>query len=136
MSPDLIIILLLLASAVVMFMRNRPRMDVVALLMIAALPLTGVITISEAIAGFSDPNIVLIALLFVLGEGLVRTGIARRLGDWITRTSGGSDVRLVVLLMASVGIVGSIMSSTATVAVSPTSKLADTHARRALTVCG
>jgi len=83
MSPDLIIILLLLASAVVMFMRNRPRMDVVALLMIAALPLTGVITISEAIAGFSDSNIVLIALLFVLGEGLVRTGIARRLGDAI-----------------------------------------------------
>jgi di/tricarboxylate transporter len=76
-----------------------------------------VITISEAIAGFSDPNIVLIALLFVLGEGLVRTGIARRLGDWISRTSGGSDVRLMVLLMASVGIMGSIMSSTAIVAI-------------------
>lgn len=117
MSSQLVLVLLLLASAVVMFMRNRPRMDVVALLMIAALPFTGVITISEAIAGFSDPNIVLIALLFVLGEGLVRTGIARRLGDWISRTSGGSDVRLVVLLMASVGIVGSIMSSTAIVAI-------------------
>jgi len=116
-NPELILVLLLLAAAVVMFMRNRPRMDVVALLMIAALPLTGVITISEAIAGFSDPNIVLIALLFVLGEGLVRTGIARRMGDWITRTSGGSDVRLVVLLMASVGIMGSIMSSTAIVAI-------------------
>ena len=117
MSPDLAIILLLLASAVAMFMSNRPRMDVVALLMIAALPFTGVITIDEAIAGFSDPNIVLIALLFVLGEGLVRTGIARRLGDWIARKSGGSDVRLVVLLMATVGIVGSIMSSTAIVAI-------------------
>jgi di/tricarboxylate transporter len=117
MTPELIVVLLLLVSAVVMFMRNRPRMDVVALLMIAALPFTGVITISEAIAGFSDPNIVLIALLFVLGEGLVRTGIARRLGDWISRTSGGSDVRLMVLLMASVGIMGSIMSSTAIVAI-------------------
>ena len=117
MHPDLAIILLLLTSAVAMFMRNRPRMDVVALLMIAALPFTGVITISEAVAGFSDPNIVLIALLFVLGEGLVRTGIARRLGDWISRASGGSDVRLVVLLMATVGIVGSIMSSTAIVAI-------------------
>ncbi|NGP53144.1 SLC13 family permease [Thioalkalivibrio sp. XN8] len=117
MSPELIVVLLLLASAVAMFMLNRPRMDVVALLMIAALPFTGVITIGEAVAGFSDPNIVLIALLFVLGEGLVRTGIARRLGDWISRASGGSDVRLVVLLMATVGIVGSIMSSTAIVAI-------------------
>ena len=117
MNAELALVLALLAAAVVMFMRNRPRMDVVALLMIAALPFTGTVTIAEAIAGFSDPNIVLIALLFVLGEALVRTGIARRLGDWINRSSGGSEVRLVVLLMASVGIMGSIMSSTAIVAI-------------------
>ena len=117
MNPELIVVLLLLAAAILMFLRNRPRMDVVALLMIAALPLTGVVTISEAIAGFSDPNIVLIALLFVLGEGLARTGVARRLGDWISRKSGGSETRLIVLLMASVGVVGSIMSSTAIVAI-------------------
>jgi di/tricarboxylate transporter len=117
MNPELILVLLLLAAAVLMFLRNRPRMDVVALLMIAALPLTGVVTVSEAIAGFSNPNIVLIALLFVLGEGLVRTGVARRLGDWISRKSGGSETRLIVLLMASVGVVGSIMSSTAIVAI-------------------
>ena len=117
MNPELIVVLLLLAAAILMFLRNRPRMDVVALLMIAALPFTGVVTISEAIAGFSDPNIVLIALLFVLGEGLARTGVARRLGDWISRKSGGSETRLVVLLMASVGVVGSIMSSTAIVAI-------------------
>jgi di/tricarboxylate transporter len=117
LNAELALVLGLLAAAVVMFMRNRPRMDVVALLMIAALPFTGTVTIAEAVAGFSDPNIVLIALLFVLGEALVRTGIARRLGDWINRSSGGSEVRLVVLLMASVGIMGSIMSSTAIVAI-------------------
>ena len=117
MNPELIVVLLLLAAAILMFLRNRPRMDVVALLMIAALPFTGVVTVSEAIAGFSNPNIVLIALLFVLGEGLARTGVARRLGDWISRTSGGSETRLIVLLMASVGVVGSIMSSTAIVAI-------------------
>jgi len=117
MNPELIVVLLLLAAAILMFLRNRPRMDVVALLIIAALPFTGVVTISEAIAGFSNPNIVLIALLFVLGEGLARTGVARRLGDWISRKSGGSETRLIVLLMASVGVVGSIMSSTAIVAI-------------------
>ena len=57
-----------------MFVLNRPRMDVVALIMIVALPLTGVITMNEALAGFSDSNVVLIAVLFVIGEGLVRTG--------------------------------------------------------------
>jgi di/tricarboxylate transporter len=82
MTSDLALVLLLLAAAVAMFVINRPRMDVVALIMITALPLTGVITMGEALAGFSDGNVVLIAALFVIGEGLVRTGVARRLGDW------------------------------------------------------
>ncbi len=80
----LAMVLALLAAAVVMFALNRPRMDVVAVMMMVALPLTGVITMSEALSGFSDPNIVLIAALFVIGEALVRTGVAQRLGDWLT----------------------------------------------------
>jgi di/tricarboxylate transporter len=100
-----------------MFMRNRPRMDVVALMMIAALPLTGVVSVNEALAGFADPNVVLIALLFVLGEALVRTGVTRRLGDWISSKAEGSETRLLVLLMATVATVGAVMSSTAVVAI-------------------
>ncbi|HET7883314.1 MAG TPA: hypothetical protein VFL55_20680 [Acetobacteraceae bacterium] len=70
MSSDLAIVLLLLAAAVGMFVVGRPRMDVVALIMVAVLPLTG------TLAGFNDGNVVLIAVLFVIGEGLVRTGVA------------------------------------------------------------
>jgi di/tricarboxylate transporter len=100
-----------------MFVVNRPRMDAVALIMIVALPLSGVITMQEALAGFSDGNIVLIAALFVIGEGLVRTGVARQLGDWLNAKAGTSETRLLVLLMASVAGLGSIMSSTAVVAI-------------------
>ena len=100
MTSQLAIVLALLAAAIVMFALNRPRMDAVALLMLALLPLTGVITMSEALAGFSDPNVVLIALLFVIGEGLVRTGVAQRLGDWLVAKAGSSETRLLVLLMA------------------------------------
>jgi di/tricarboxylate transporter len=117
LTLDLAMVLALLGAAIVMFVRNRPRMDVVALIMIAALPLTGTVTVGEAIAGFSDPNIVLIAVLFVLGEGLVRTGVARRLGDWINTRAGGSPVKLVALLMLAVGGLGALMSSTAVVAI-------------------
>jgi hypothetical protein len=74
MTPELAIVLLLLAVAVGMFVAGRPRMDVVALIMIAVLPLSGTVMASEALAGFSDSNVVLIAALFVIGEGLVRTG--------------------------------------------------------------
>ena len=117
MNTELALVLGLLAAAVAMFVVNRPRMDAVALLMIVLLPFTGVITINEALAGFSDPNIVLIAALFVIGEGLVRTGVARRLGDWLDAKAGSSETRLVVLLMLAVGGLGSLMSSTAVVAI-------------------
>ncbi|MCK8784294.1 SLC13 family permease [Roseomonas sp. NAR14] len=117
MSTSLLIVLLLLAAAVVMFVVNRPRMDAVALIMIVAMPFTGVVTIGEALAGFSDPSIVLIAALFVIGEGLVRTGVARHLGDWLDAKARGSEVRLLVLLMLVVAGLGAFMSSTAVVAI-------------------
>jgi di/tricarboxylate transporter len=117
MSIDLAVILLLLIAAIAMFVIDKPRMDVVALIMIVALPLTGVITMNEALAGFSDSNIVLIAALFVIGEGLVRTGVARRIGDWLNATSRGSETRLLVLLMPAVAGLGAFMSSTAVVAI-------------------
>ena len=117
MNLDLALILLMLATAIVMFVINRPRMDAVALLVMAAMPFTGIITMNEALAGFADPSIILIAALFVIGEGLVRTGVARRLGDWLDAKAGSSENRLLILLMAAVGGLGSLMSSTAVVAI-------------------
>ena len=114
---DLLIILVLLGAAIVMFAINKPRLDAVALIMLVALPFTGVLTMGEALAGFSDPNIVLIAALFVIGEGLVRTGVAQRLGDWLIAKAGRSEVRLVVLLMVVVCALGATMSSTAVTAI-------------------
>ncbi len=117
MTVDLAIVLGLLAAAIAMFVADRPRMDAVALIMIAVMPFTGIISINEALAGFSDSNIVLIAALFVIGEGLVRTGVARRLGDWLNASAGTSETRLLVLLMLVVSGLGALMSSTAVVAI-------------------
>jgi di/tricarboxylate transporter len=117
MSIELIVVLLLLAAAIVMFAINKPRMDAVALMMLVALPFTGVITMGEGLAGFSDSNIVLIAALFVIGDGLVRTGVARGLGDWLTARAGKSESRLLVFLMLVVCGLGSTMSSTAVTAI-------------------
>jgi di/tricarboxylate transporter len=131
MKTDLAIVLILLGAAIVMFVINRPRMDAVALIMLTLLPFVAkagegvvtfdpdksVITVRQALDGFSDPNIVLIAALFVIGEGLVRTGVAQRLGDWLIARAGGSEVWLLVLLMLVVCALGSVMSSTAVVAI-------------------
>jgi di/tricarboxylate transporter len=117
MSTELAVVLGLLAAAITMFAINKPRMDAVALIMMTALPFTGVVTASETIAGFADPNVVLIAVLFVLGDGLVRTGVARQMGDWLAATAGGSESKLLVLLMLVVCGLGSTMSSTAVTAI-------------------
>ena len=100
-----------------MFVANKPRMDVVALLVIVILSLSGILKVSEAIAGFSDPNVILIAAMFVIGEGLVRTGIALRLGDWLVAKAAGNETRLLVLLMLATAGLGSVMSSTGVVAI-------------------
>ncbi|QIF05590.1 SLC13 family permease [Roseimicrobium sp. ORNL1] len=117
MNGELIWVLVLLAGCVAMFVANRPRADVVALLVLILLPLSGVITVPEALAGFSDPNVLLIAALFVIGAGLVRTGVSHHVGDWLIRKAGKSEKRLLVLLMLSVSALGAFMSSTGVVAV-------------------
>jgi di/tricarboxylate transporter len=117
MTADLAMVLALLAAAVAMFIFNRPRMDAVALIVIVALPLTGTVTMGEALAGFGDGNIVLIAALFVIGEALVRTGVARQMGDRLGAAAGSSETRLLVLLMLAAASLGAVMSSTAVVAI-------------------
>lgn len=117
MTTQLLLVLALLAAAIVMFIANRPRMDAVGLLMIVLLPFTGVMTINEALAGFADSSIVLLAALFVVGEGLVRTGAAQRIGDLLSEKAGSSETRMLVLLMVAGAGLGSFMSSTAVVAI-------------------
>lgn len=117
MNPDLLWTLALLAGAVTLFVIGKPRMDVVALLVLVALPLSGVLTVQQSLSGFSDPNVILIAALFVIGTALVRTGIAYRLGDWLVKKAGSSETRLLILLMLAAAGLGSVMSSTGVVAI-------------------
>src|SRR5690606_22770415 len=116
-SWELGVVIVLLVAAIAMFAVGRPRMDVVAVLMIVLLPLTGILTVPETLAGFADPNVVLIAALFVVGAGLARTGVTYRLGDWLSRRAGTSAARLIALLMLSVALLGAVMSSTGVVAI-------------------
>ena len=93
MNGELLWVLTLLLIAIVLFATNKLRMDVVALLIIIAFVLSGTLSLSEATAGFSDPNVILIAALFVIGDGLVRTGVAYQVGDWLVKVAGDSDYR-------------------------------------------
>ncbi|THF64504.1 SLC13 family permease [Pseudothauera nasutitermitis] len=117
MNLEMLWVFALLAACVAAFIANRPRMDVVAITAMLALVVSGVLEVNEALAGFSEPSVILIAAFFIIGEGLVRTGVAYRVGDWLIRTAGSSETRLLVLLMLAVAGLGSVMSSTGVVAI-------------------
>lgn len=117
MSGELIWVLFLLFIAIILFVTNKIRMDVTALLVIVAFVLSKTLTLQEAIAGFSDPNVLLIATLFVIGDGLVRTGIAYKVGNWLMQVAGNSETKMLIFLMTSVALLGAFMSSTGVVAI-------------------
>ncbi len=117
MNGELIWVVALLVVAMVLFATNKLRMDVVALLVIVAFVLSQTLTLQEALSGFSDPNVILIAALFIIGEGLVRTGVAYQMGDWLVKVAGSSETKMMVLLMLTVSGLGAVMSSTGVVAI-------------------
>ncbi|ECO0584472.1 SLC13 family permease [Salmonella enterica subsp. diarizonae] len=117
MNGELIWVLSLLAVAVVLFATGKVRMDAVALFVIVAFVLSGTLTLPEAFSGFSDPNVILIAALFIIGDGLVRTGVATVVGTWLVKMAGSSEIKMLVLLMITVAGLGAFMSSAGVVAI-------------------
>lgn len=117
MNGELIWVLCLLIIVIILFATAKVRLDVVALLVIVAFVLSGTLTLDEALSGFSDPNVVLIAALFIIGHGLVRTGVATSMGVWLVKVAGSSESKMLVLLMLTVAGLGAVMSSTGVVAI-------------------
>ena len=110
-------VFLIIAVAAGLMASNRLRFDIIAILVVLTLVISGVLSVSEALAGFGSPVVILVAGLLVVGEMLDRTGVAIALGNWLLRHGGHSEPLLYVLLMCSTAALGMVMSSTAVVAI-------------------
>ena len=117
MLSDSTFVFCLIGVAAILMASNRVRFDLVALLVVVALILSGVLSVGAALAGFGSSVVILVAGLLVVGEMLDRTGVARAVGDLILRRGGKNEIQLLVLIMISAGLLGSAMSSTAVVAI-------------------
>ncbi|MGB2873515.1 SLC13 family permease [Psychrobacillus psychrotolerans] len=113
---QLTITFVVLAISIVLFISNRVRADLVAILALLAFVISGVLEPTEALAGFSNSVVIMIAGLFVVGAGIVRTGLAQSAGNLLLKWSGKSERKLFVLLLIITGSVGSFMSNTGVVA--------------------
>ncbi|MCP4421430.1 MAG: SLC13 family permease [Chloroflexi bacterium] len=117
MTLEMWIVLTILLVAIVLFVTEWLRVDVVALGVVVALMLLGVLDTAEALAGFSSTAVLTIASLFIIGGAILHTGLAGTLGRRILSIAGNSEVRLILVIMGTVALLSGFMSDTGTVAV-------------------
>ncbi len=111
MTFEIILVLAILSIAILLFITEWVRMDVVALLVLWSLALFGLVTPAEALSGFSNPAVVTVWAILILSGGLARTGVASLIGRRLMRLAGDSHTRLLVIIMLTVGILSGFMNT-------------------------
>lgn len=111
MTPEIIMVLSILGIAVVLFITEWVAMDAVALIVMGGLAITGLVTPAEALSGFSSPAVVTVWAILILSGALAKTGVASTIGQWVLRLAGNSEVRLLIVIMLTAGLLSGLMNS-------------------------
>jgi di/tricarboxylate transporter len=115
MNPIYITLILLLV-AVVLFATEKIPVDVVGILLVIGLILTGVLTAQEGLAGFGDDIIITIGGLFILTGGLVKTGLVDLMGRKLYRIAGDNEFILTMVIMLAAAALAAVLKNTTTTA--------------------
>lgn len=116
MTPEIAITLGLLIIALILFGMEKLPVDVIGLILVIGLVLTGVLSINEGIAGFGDNIIITIGGLFVLTGGLIKTGLVDLIGRRLYKIAGNNEFVLTALIMAVAAVSASVLKNTTTTA--------------------
>ena len=112
----MVTLLIILFITIVLFIWGKFPPDVVALISMITLFLTGILTAEEALSGFSNATVIMIAALFIIGEGLSRTGWTALAGQRFVNWAEKSIPKLLVIVTLGSGILSGFVSNTGTVA--------------------
>jgi di/tricarboxylate transporter len=116
-APREIVLLLIIGLALGLIVSNRLRPDVVALIVLLALGMSGILPTEQALAGFSRPAVMTIAALFVITTALERTGVVQWLADRLATLSGTSERRMLAVFMSAGALLSLVMNNIAAGAV-------------------
>ncbi|HLM55833.1 MAG TPA: SLC13 family permease [Pyrinomonadaceae bacterium] len=116
MTAPIAIVLVMLLVAVVLFATEKIPIDIVTILLVIGMVLTGTLTAGEAFAGFGNDIVITIAGLFILTGGLVKTGVVDVVGRRLHRIAGGNEFWLTTLIMFTAAACASVMKNTTTTA--------------------
>jgi di/tricarboxylate transporter len=117
MTAEIAFVLAVLGGAVVLFATERLPVDMVALVVMTTLLLSGIVTPAEGLAGFSNPATVTVGAMFVLSAALSKTGALNSIGTLLVRVGRHSFWLALVSMMVFVGVVSAFVNNTAAVAV-------------------
>ncbi len=107
----------ILILSTIFFVNGKVRSDIVSLCAMLALMLFQIVTPEEALSGFSNPVVVMMIGLFVVGGAIFQTGLAKSISSRILSLAGKSETRLYFLVMIVTAFFGAFVSNTGTVAV-------------------
>lgn len=111
------IVIAILLVALFGFVSQRLRVEIVAMSVLVILALTGLVTVPEALSGFSNPAVITVGAVLVVATGLLHTGVAGALGRGVLRIAGKGEVRIVAVLMATVALLSAFMNNVGALAV-------------------
>lgn len=111
LSTDMWLVLGLMAFTMAMFVWERVRQDVTALLVLVCLGLFGLVPVEQLFDGFAGNAVISVIATMILGAGLDRTGLLNRVAVWLLRKSKGYEERLVLLSSSVAGLVSSVMQN-------------------------
>jgi di/tricarboxylate transporter len=111
MTPQIALTLAIVVGTLIIFGTEKLRVDVVALLVLLAVGLTGLVGPKEVFAGFSNSAVITVWAVYIVSGGLFKTGVADTLGKFILRLAGDNEVRLIAVIMITCGIMSAFMNN-------------------------
>ena len=111
MTFEIALVLGILLTSLILFVSEVIRMDVVAMLVLCALAVTGLVGPTEAFAGFSNSAVITVWAMFILSEGLTRTGIANVIGFQVMRIAGRRESVMIIVIMVTAAVLSAFMNN-------------------------
>ncbi len=111
MTFEIALVLGILAMSLILFVSEVIRMDLVALLVLGTLAVSGLVTAPQAFAGFSNSAVITVWAMFILSEGLTRTGIANVIGRQVIRLAGRREISMTIVVMITAAFLSAFMNN-------------------------
>jgi di/tricarboxylate transporter len=116
-TTEIALTLGIILAALILFATEKLRVDLVALLVLLAVSITGLVSKEDVFLGFANPAVITIWAVYIVSGGLFKTGVADKLGSLILRLSGSSETRLIAVIMLTCGVMSAFMNNVGAVAV-------------------